>query len=308
MGSRFSASVANSTVDRMYHSSATLLPDGSIFSSGSNPNADFIAPGTPGYKYPTEYRVERFYPDYYTLPRPAPTGVPTTIGYGGNYFNISLPASSVGAISNLDNTKVTIIRPGFSTHAMNMGQRYVQLSVSHHSHLLDVALTFCPRSQCIVVHRLLGWIRYSSRLATSSQPRRPRTRSSTHLRRCQRSSFEWNLGDGRKWSTRSTNRHTLPSSPAERRRIRRYSEPWKRRHHSNGHFSVDRYGWSWRNDHDDRSEWTADRHFSTCVRRSQARRWGRCFRVVDVGRCWNTFVEGAVLLDGIRYKLVTRGG
>ena len=130
MGSRFSASVANSTVDRMYHSAATLLPDGSIFSSGSNPNADFIAPGTPGYKYPTEYRVERFYPDYYTLPRPVPTGVPTTIGYGGAYFNLTLPARSVGPISNLDNTKVTIIRPGFSTHAMNMGQRYVQLSVS----------------------------------------------------------------------------------------------------------------------------------------------------------------------------------
>ena len=139
MGSRFSASVANSTVDRMYHSAATLLPDGSIFSSGSNPNADFIAPGTPGYRFPTEYRVERFYPDYYTLPRPVPSGVPTTLTYGGAYFNISLPASSVGAISNLDNTKVTIIRPGFSTHAMNMGQRFVQLSVSSHELALDFA-------------------------------------------------------------------------------------------------------------------------------------------------------------------------
>lgn len=77
MGSRFSEIVANSTVDRMYHSSATLLPgallgfslrgnrsgltlsllaDGSVFSSGSNPNADYVPAGTRGYLYPSEYR------------------------------------------------------------------------------------------------------------------------------------------------------------------------------------------------------------------------------------------------------------
>lgn len=55
-GSRFSPPVAYSTIARMYHSAATLLPDGSIFSSGSNPNADYIAAGTPNYPYPTEYR------------------------------------------------------------------------------------------------------------------------------------------------------------------------------------------------------------------------------------------------------------
>lgn len=62
--------------------------------------------------------VERFYPDYYTSPRPQPTGVPTNMTYGGNYFNVQLPASSVGAASNLANTKVVVVRPGFSTHAM----------------------------------------------------------------------------------------------------------------------------------------------------------------------------------------------
>ncbi|ORY61159.1 copper radical oxidase [Leucosporidium creatinivorum] len=127
MGSRFSDIVANSTVDRMYHSSATLLPDGSVFSSGSNPNADYVPAGTPGYLYPSEYRVERFYPDYYTSARPAPTGLPKTLGYGGKYFDVSLSADDVRKVANLDNTKVVLIRPGFSTHAMNMGQRYVQL-------------------------------------------------------------------------------------------------------------------------------------------------------------------------------------
>ncbi|SGY66362.1 BQ5605_C004g02665 [Microbotryum silenes-dioicae] len=126
-GKRFSKIVASSTVDRMYHSSATLLPDGSLLSSGSNPNADYVAPGTPGYTYPTEYRVERFYPDYFTANRPQPTGLPTTLGYGGSYFNVTLSQTDVGNVSKLDNTKVVLIRPGFSTHAMNMGQRFVQL-------------------------------------------------------------------------------------------------------------------------------------------------------------------------------------
>lgn len=78
--------MGNSTVMRMYHSSALLLLDGSIMSSGSNPNADYI-PSSPlpaGYKYPTEYRVERFYPSYYTATRPKPTGLPANLTYGGN--------------------------------------------------------------------------------------------------------------------------------------------------------------------------------------------------------------------------------
>ncbi|GAA5964759.1 hypothetical protein JCM3765_002545 [Sporobolomyces pararoseus] len=127
-GSRFSSAIANSTVDRMYHSSATLLPDGSVFSSGSNPNADFVPQDAPGYKYFTEYRVERFYPDYYTSARPNPSGIPKSLSYGGDFFDITLSASDVGKVANLDNTRVTLIRPGFSTHAMNMGQRFVQLN------------------------------------------------------------------------------------------------------------------------------------------------------------------------------------
>ncbi|MBW0502782.1 hypothetical protein O181_042497 [Austropuccinia psidii MF-1] len=120
-----------STVARVYHSAAVLLPDGSIQSSGSNPNADYVAPGTPGYPYYTEYRVERFYPDYYNKPRPQPSGIPTTIGYGGNYFDLKLNKADISSSNALEQTKVVIIRPGFSTHAMNMGQRYVQLSSTY---------------------------------------------------------------------------------------------------------------------------------------------------------------------------------
>jgi hypothetical protein len=127
-GSRFDTNLPSSTINRMYHSTATLLPDGSVFIAGSNPNADMINDkNNATYVFKTEYRVEIFYPSYYDSPRPVPSGIPTSISYGGPYFNITLPASSLNG-TDLGGVKIALIRTGFSTHAMNMGQRYVQLS------------------------------------------------------------------------------------------------------------------------------------------------------------------------------------
>jgi hypothetical protein len=126
-GSRFNYNLPSSTINRMYHSSATLIPDGSVFLAGSNPNADVINDtNNATYVYKTEYRAEIFYPDYFDAPRPVPTGIPSTITYGGPSFNLSLPANDLNG-TNLNGVKVALIRTGFSTHAMNMGQRYVQL-------------------------------------------------------------------------------------------------------------------------------------------------------------------------------------
>lgn len=110
--------LATSDIPRMYHSSATLLTDGSVLVAGSNPNADV----TNTY-YPTEYRAEIFYPPYFNLinqyGRPNITGVPTNLAYGGNYFNLTMTNNVTGEI------RVAVIRTGFSTHALNMGQRYL---------------------------------------------------------------------------------------------------------------------------------------------------------------------------------------
>ncbi|GAA5975977.1 hypothetical protein JCM21900_005509 [Sporobolomyces salmonicolor] len=133
-GSRWDTNLPNSTVGRLYHSSATLLPDGSVFIAGSNPNADVITDeNNATYVYKTEYRAERFYPSYYDAGRPEPTGIPTSISYGGDSFDLELPESSLNGTS-LDNVKVSLVRPGFSTHAMQMGQRYVQLENSYTGH------------------------------------------------------------------------------------------------------------------------------------------------------------------------------
>ncbi|KAG1847941.1 glyoxal oxidase [Suillus tomentosus] len=118
---------SSSIIPRMYHSSATLLPDGSVFVAGSNPNSDMniTAP------YPTEYRIERFYPSYYNQRRPEPQGLPNQLSYGGFYFNISLTLADLfGNVDNVQTAKVIIMRTGFSTHTMNMGMRSVQLQSS----------------------------------------------------------------------------------------------------------------------------------------------------------------------------------
>lgn len=131
-GSRWSRPMANATVSRLYHSVASLLADGSILTAGSNPNADYIAPGTPNYPFPTEYRAEKFYPDYFNRPRPSPSALPQTLTYGGNYFNVSMKSTDLGKQSSgLPKTIVSVVRTGYSTHAMNMGQRYLQLNSTY---------------------------------------------------------------------------------------------------------------------------------------------------------------------------------
>jgi hypothetical protein len=130
-GSRWSRDGLNaSTVPRMYHSAATLLPDGSVFVAGSNPNSDYNVGN--GITYPTEYRVEQFYPSYYNERRPQPSGFLNQLGYGGPAFDVYLGSDDLfGNIQNVQNASVVIVRTGFSTHSMNMGQRYVQLNSTY---------------------------------------------------------------------------------------------------------------------------------------------------------------------------------
>ncbi|KAF8647070.1 hypothetical protein AX16_006905 [Volvariella volvacea WC 439] len=119
-----------STVPRMYHSAATLLADGSVLVSGSNPNSDVNV--GPDVIYPTEYRTERLYPLYYDQRRPEPEGLLSQLSYGGPSFDVTLDAEDL--FNNVDNAKtakVVVLRTGFSTHSMNMGQRYLQLNSTY---------------------------------------------------------------------------------------------------------------------------------------------------------------------------------
>ena len=127
-GSRWSnTGLSTSNIARLYHSSAMLLPDGSVMIAGSNPNVDVNTSTI----YPTQYKAEYFYPPYFSATtRPQPSGIPNTLSYGGQFFNITIPASSYSGSADAaaSNTTVVLSRGGFTTHAMNMGQRHLQLN------------------------------------------------------------------------------------------------------------------------------------------------------------------------------------
>ena len=89
---------------------------GAVLVSGSNPHADYAVDNV---KFPSEYRVEYFYPEYYNERRPEPEGILSALSYGGPYFNVTLTQDDLkGDSNNLQKTKVIVIRTGFSTHTM----------------------------------------------------------------------------------------------------------------------------------------------------------------------------------------------
>ena len=124
-GSRFTRTgLSASEHERMYHSTAILLSDGALLVSGSNPNKDVTT-----VKWGTSYVVEKWYPSWYSSTRPEVSGWPENLSYGGDFFNVTYTPSN--STSDPANTKVVVIRTGFSTHGMNMGQRYLELLTSY---------------------------------------------------------------------------------------------------------------------------------------------------------------------------------
>ncbi|WVQ64379.1 uncharacterized protein L199_002544 [Kwoniella botswanensis] len=116
--------LGESIQERMYHSSAILLPDSSVLISGSNPNKDVTFE-----QWSTSYEVEQWYPLWYNEERPVPSGFPTSLSYGGDSWDLIYTPKN--ASSDPSNTKVVVIRTGFSTHAINFGQRYLELETSY---------------------------------------------------------------------------------------------------------------------------------------------------------------------------------
>ncbi|KAK0575234.1 hypothetical protein LWI29_035838 [Acer saccharum] len=118
-----------STIPRMYHSTAALLPDGRILVGGSNPHRRY---NFTAYPYPTELSLEAFHPPYLAPQkahlRPSILSVELmdrTLSYKQVFsvtFVLALFRPS-GTIS------VTLILPSFTTHSFAMNQRMVVLDV-----------------------------------------------------------------------------------------------------------------------------------------------------------------------------------
>ncbi|KAL5550243.1 hypothetical protein UlMin_000419 [Ulmus minor] len=131
IGLRF-MTLTPSTVPRMYHSTANLLPDGRVLIAGSNPNYFYRFNSD----YPTELRIEAFSPEYLSPDRanirPVIEGVPETVRYGEAFeveISVSLPV--VGIV------EVNVGNAPFATHSFSQGQRLVKLAVTPSSPVGD---------------------------------------------------------------------------------------------------------------------------------------------------------------------------
>jgi len=115
--------MAPMTVPRGYHSTAMLLPDGRVLSSGTTPFGFW------------ELRMEVYWPYYlFRGVRPEIEQAPNNISYG-QPFEVSYECPE-GEIRS-----VVLMRPGAMTHAFDMEQRHVELVVQEREtrHLTAIA-------------------------------------------------------------------------------------------------------------------------------------------------------------------------
>ncbi|KAN0105464.1 copper radical oxidase [Russula decolorans] len=130
VGLRFSI-LGNTTIARLYHSEATLLPDGRVLISGSDPQ-------TPG--FPEELRIEVYIPPYLTqgLLQPILT-VPDTDWAYGRQYRITV------RLFQGQNMRVSLVAAVSSTHGNTMGGRTIFPAFSCRGHVCTV--TAPPNAQ-----------------------------------------------------------------------------------------------------------------------------------------------------------------
>ncbi|MGO8795432.1 MAG: galactose oxidase-like domain-containing protein [Candidatus Sulfotelmatobacter sp.] len=100
--------MASQQIQRTYHSTAVLIPDGRVVSAGSDNGA------------PEQVSYEIYSPPYlFNGPRPVISAAPTSLNYNQKFTITTAEASSIASVA--------LVRPGATTHADNMDQRYVNL-------------------------------------------------------------------------------------------------------------------------------------------------------------------------------------
>ena len=111
--------VSPAAVGRRYHGTALLLPDGTIWTGGSNGTVDF--PDDSGVPRAPETRLEIYRPDYcQEMNRTDILDAPGTVGRGDAF---TIDYQSAFSIS-----RVIFLRTGSCTHGFNGDQRYITLS------------------------------------------------------------------------------------------------------------------------------------------------------------------------------------
>jgi hypothetical protein len=101
--------MASQQANRGHHSTALLLPNGTVMSAGSDSNTSL------------DETVEIFSPPYlFQGARPVIAAAPTFVSYGETFY-----ITSPGAVNI---TSVALIKPGVDTHDVNFDQRYINLT------------------------------------------------------------------------------------------------------------------------------------------------------------------------------------
>jgi hypothetical protein len=112
--------LASNAVNRTYHSTSLLLPDGRILHSGGEGGAKALPRG-----------AELFSPPYlFKGPRPTITTAPQLVRYGTSF------TVSTAAAANI--AKVSLIGIGATTHAFDMGQRLLGLAFQRQTGALTI--------------------------------------------------------------------------------------------------------------------------------------------------------------------------
>jgi hypothetical protein len=112
------------TAPRLYHSEALLMPDARVMVLGGGRFNDNTQPTD-------QFSAEFYSPPYlFKGPRPVITSAPASVSYGGS-FAIQTPQAAQIA-------KVSLIRFGSVTHAVNMGQRFLPLAFTASAGTLNV--------------------------------------------------------------------------------------------------------------------------------------------------------------------------
>lgn len=108
------STLASAAVPRVYHSVALLLPDGRVWTAGSDYGSGSHEP-----------RMEIYSPPYlFRGPRPTISSAPDTVKVGiGSSFEILTPDAAAVAT-------VALVRCGTATHAFGIDQRWVDLAIS----------------------------------------------------------------------------------------------------------------------------------------------------------------------------------
>ncbi|BGO88893.1 hypothetical protein NBRC10512_000525 [Rhodotorula toruloides] len=127
VGKRFSNKFPKAKYERLYHSTATLIPDGRIWVAGSNPNDNVSKK-----EYATRYQVEMLSPPYMSMSRPTFSGQPAKMLYGKQYtLTVSLPKGT-------KKVQAFVMDLGYSTHGVHMSQRMVELAATLKGNKLTV--------------------------------------------------------------------------------------------------------------------------------------------------------------------------